>query len=372
MMTRRTGRGFFRIGVALGCVAIGLTALLAASPGSAQDAHDHSQHDHGAVPEMGPDGKRLDSYQVNHDMDAETLVALRARIALYRGMTDRELNMNMSAMGPNYEWYVSDRDLRGDIGVLILSHGVGENSDRMMVDALKPISAKMPTAVGFGMAMMKSSQLQSAVDDLTARGVKHIILVPNGTTTPYNTLTRQWKYIFDLGEEATYLEVPIIRSDAAFHMTDHFGDSPLITDILYDHAKEVSRNPANEMLMIIGHGPEDDEDNVPDLEILSAHVERIKAMNEFADVKMANLQDDAIAPIRKANVKRIRRWIRKANEQGQDVIVVAIAAASHGVQTHIRADLRGLDYTFADKGMSEHPKYMQWMESVIDRTIASL
>lgn len=361
MTLQKTGRRIVQAGIFL--------AALAISPvGFAQ----HEHHDHAAIPEMGPDGKRLDSYQVNHDMDAETLAALRKKIALYRGLTDRQLNMNMSTMGPNYEWYASDRALTGEIGVLVLSHGVGENSDRMMVAALDPISSEKPTAVGFGMAMMKSSQLQSAVDDLTKRGVKKIVLVQNGTTTPYNTLSRQWKYIFDLGEEATYLEVPKVESDATFHMTDTFGDSQLITDILYDHVKEVSKNPANEFVMIIGHGPEDNEDNVPDLEILSAHVERIKAKNEFADVKIWNLQDDAIPVIRKSNVKKIRRWIKKANEAGQDVIVVAIAAASHGVQTHIREDLRGLDYTFAEKGMSEHPKYIEWMESVINEVVAAL
>lgn len=351
-----------------------LAIMLAVSQVSMAQEHDHEHqhHDHDAVPEMGPDGKRLDSYQVKHDMDQETMAALREKIALYRGMTDREINFNMSAMGPNYEWYASDLELRGDIGVLVLSHGVGENSDRMMVEALRPISSKKPTAVAFGMAMMKSSQIQSAVDDLTERGAKSIVVVPNGTTTPYNTLTRQWQYIFDMGEEATYLEVPKVKSEASFHMTEHFADSPLITDILYDYVKEVSKNPTNEFVMIIGHGPEDGEDNEPDLEILNAHVERIKARNEFADVKLWNLQDDAIPPVRKSNVKKIRRWMKKASEQGQDVIVVAIAAASHGVQEHIREDLRGLDYTFADKGMSEHPKYLEWMESAIDKTTASL
>ena len=344
--------------------------LLAVSPIIMAQEHDH--HDHNAVPEMSPDGKRLDSYQVKHDMDQETMDALRERIALYRGMTDREINFNMSAMGPNYEWYASNLEMRGDIGVLVLSHGVGQNSDRMMVEALEPISSQKPTAVAFGMAMMKSSQIQSAVDDLNERGAETIVVVPNGTTTPYNTLTRQWKYIFDMGEEATYLEVPKVSSEATFHMTDSFGDSQLITDILYDYVKEVSKNPANEFVMIIGHGPEDGEDNVPDLEILNAHVDRIKAKNEFADVKIWNLQDDAIPPVRKSNVKKIRRWMKKANGQGQDVIVIAIAAASHGVQEHIREDLRGLDYTFADKGMSEHPKYLEWMESAIDETIASL
>ena len=358
-------------GFGSGFAIVGVSAiLLACSPASMAQEHEHN---HSAVPEMDSDGKRLDSYQVKHDMDAETIANLRDRILVYRGMTDRELNMNMSAMGPNYEWYASDLEMQGDIGVLILSHGVGENSDRLMVKALEPISSQYPTAVGFGMAMMQSSQLQSAVDDLTERGVKQIVLVPNGTTTPYNSLTRQWKYIFDLDdEEATYLDVPQVRSNATFHMAGHFGDNPLITEILYDHIKAVSKNPANEMIMLIGHGPEDSDDNELDLEILQVHAERIEAMNEFAAVRIANLQDDALAPIRKSNVKRIRRWIKKANDDGQDVIVVAIAAASHGVQTHIRADLRGLDYTFADKGMSEHPKYVEWMGSVIDETISEL
>jgi sirohydrochlorin cobaltochelatase len=348
-------------------IAIMFIAFTALSAG----AQDHSHHDHNAVPEMDADGKRLESYQVRHDMSEETMAALRAKIALYRGMTDRELNMNMSAMGPNYEWYASDTSMHGDIGVLILSHGVGENSDRMLIEALQPVTGAYPTAVGFGMAMMKSSHLQSAVDDLVERGARTIVLVPNGTTTSYNTLTRQWQYIFDMGEDATYLDVPVVKADVKFVMTASFADHRLITEILYDHIKEVSKNPSNEVVIIVGHGPEDIEDNEPDLEILSAHVDRIAAKNEFADVRIINLQDDAIPPIRKSNVKRLRRWIQKADDQGKDVIVVAIAAASHGVQSHIREDLRGLNYTFADKGMSEHPNYIEWISVAIDESLKS-
>jgi hypothetical protein len=349
--------------------AFSAVALLGLAGLSSAQQH---QHDHGAVPDMDAEGKRLESYQVKHDMDTQTMAALREKIALYRGMTDREIHMNMSALGPNYEWYVSDTALRGEVGVLILSHGVGENSDRILRDALLPVAGKQPTALGFGMAMMTSAHLQSAVDDLTERGAKTIVLVQNGATTNYNSLTRQWKYIFGLGEEATYLDVPVVNSKARFVMAEPFGDHPLITDVLYDHVKEVSRNPANELVIIVGHGPEDIEDNVPDLEALQAHVDRIKARNEFADVRIINLQDDAIPPIRKSNVKKLRRWVQKAGDQGQDVIVVAIAAASHGVQNHIKQDLRGLDYTFADKGMSEHPKYVAWLASAIDETLATM
>jgi sirohydrochlorin ferrochelatase len=361
-MIRERNERHNRLPAALAIFALGLGAIA-----TAQEHH----HQHGGpVPEMGEDGKRLDSYQVKHDMDQETLAALRAKIALYRGMTDMELNMNMSAMGPNYEWYASERDLKGGTGVLILSHGVGENSDRMLKESLESIWTERPTAIAFGMAMMSSTHLQSSVDDLVARGAERIVLVPNGTTTEYNTLTRQWKYIFNMGEEATYLEVPTVQSDVEFIMTDHFADHPLITDVLYDHAKEVSKNPANEVVILVGHGPEDIEDNGPDLEILSLHVDRMLAKNEFADVKIINLQDDAIPVIRESNVRKLRRWVKQADDRGQDVIVVAVAAASHGVQAHIRQDLRGLSYTFADKGMSEHPKYIQWIAAAIDEALA--
>ncbi|MDJ0926757.1 MAG: hypothetical protein QNJ73_03815 [Gammaproteobacteria bacterium] len=347
-------------------------SLLVSTTTLAQDHSAHQHHDHGGVVEMDADGKRLKSYDVKHDMDAETMAALREKIALYRGMTDMELNMNMSAMGPNYEWYASDLEKQGEIGVLILSHGVGENSDRMLKEALQPVTDRWPTAIGFGMAMMQSTHLQTSVDDLMERGAKTIVLVPNGTTTEYNTLTRQWKYVFDIdNEEATYLEVPKVSADVRFIMTAHFADNQLITDILYDHAKEVSKEPANEVVILVAHGPEDLEDNGPDLAILQAHVDRIAAKGEFADVKIINLQDDAIPVIRESNVRKLRRWVKQADKKGQTPIVVALAAASHGVQTHMRQDLRGLNYVFADKGMSEHPKYIEWIASVIEDALAT-
>jgi len=339
----------------------------------AQHEGHHGHHGHGGVPEMDAEGRRLESYNQRHEMSAEQLAGLRAKIALYRGMTDREVEMNMNAMGPDYAWYISDPAVRGEVGVLILAHGVGENSDRMLKTSLEPVGAKRPAAIGFGMAMMDSVHLQAAVDDLVERGARTIILVDEGTTTAYNSLSRQWRYIFGMRDESTYLEVPRVSAEGVtFVKTGHFNDHPLITGILYDHAKEVSADPANELVILVGHGPEDIEDNVPDLEILSAHVERIKARGEFADVRMINLQDDALRPIRQSNVRQLRRWVQQGGRQGQRVIVVAVAAASHGVQNPIRDDLRGLEYTFADRGLSEHPKFVEWLQSIIDEAAAGI
>lgn len=353
----------------------GVSALVMAgalSFGVVQAQDNHQHHGHGAeIPAMDEQGRRLDPDAPRHEMTDEQLAGLREKVALYRALTDREARMNMAMMGPNYEWYVSDQGLRDDIGVLVLSHGVGENSDKLFVDALKPMAEERPTAVAFGMAMMMSSQIQSAVDDLTDRGASTIILVPTALTEN-NSLTRHWKYIFSMYDEASYLEVPQVQSDAKFVMANHIDDHPLVTDIMLDYTLEKSVNQENEVVIIVGHGPEDIEDNVVDLEILQAHVDRFKERTDFADVKIINLQDDALPPIRKSNVKKLRRWINAAKRRDQDVIVTVAASASFGVQQHVEEDLRGLEYAFADKGFNEHPKYIEWIEATVNETLASM
>lgn len=349
-------------------VALVAGTLFVAAPLVAQDGHQHHGHG-GDIPAMDKDGRRLDPDAPRHEVSDEQLAGLRKKVALYRALTDREARMNMAMMGPNYEWYISDLDLQGDVGVLVLSHGVGENSDRLLVESLRPMAEKRPTAVAFGMAMMMSTQIQSAVDDLTDRGARRIVLVPT-VLTEHNSLTRHWKYIFDMHDEASYLDVPRVESDASFVMSDHFDDHPLITDILLDFTLEKSKNQENEVVIIVAHGPEDIEDNVLDLEILQAHVGRIKERTNFADVKIVNLQDDAFPPIRKSNVKKLQRWINSARRRGQDVIVTVAASASFGVQQHIEEDLRGMDYTFADKGFNEHPNYIKWINAAVEETLA--
>ena len=171
-------------------------------------------------------------------------------------------------------------------------------------------------------------------------------------------------------DESSYLDVPRIESDAKFLMTAHKGAHPLLTEALLDFTNMKSKNPANEVVIIVAHGPEDEEDNIPDLEVLQLHVDRIKAQTDFSDVKVINLQDDAYPPVRKANVKKLRRWITSAQRQGKDVIVTVCTTASFGVQNHIREDLRGLEYAFADQGFSEHANYQKWIALAVEERLA--
>lgn len=348
-----------------------LIGILVAGSGAfgQEEVHDHAP----AIPEMDGDGKRLDSYQVRHRLDEQTLAQLQEKVSLYKVLSKPQIELSMSSMGPNYAWYVSDLAMMGDIGILILAHGSGENSDRILTESVELLGTKWPTAIAFGMAMMTSTHIDAAIQDLKARGVKRIVIVPVTSATVYNSLTRQWQYIFGMYDESSYLSVPQLSDpDIEFIMTEHYGEHPLITEILYDHVKEVSTDPANEMVIIVGHGPEELEDNVSDMKILQAHVDRIAAKNEFVDVRAINLMDDAIPAIRETNVRQLRRWVQTATRQGQKTIIVSIVTSAHAVQAHIRNDLRNLDYVFADKGMSQHINYTKWIELAVEDAIAKM
>ena len=249
----------------------------------------------------------------------------------------------------------------------MLSHGVGENSDRLVRDAYLPMAKKTPVAIGFGMAMMSSSHLQSAVDDLRAAGVRRIILWTQGTTTKYNSLTRHWQYIFGMYPESSYMDVPKIKAPGVeFVWAGHFNDHPLITEMLYEGALSVSTEPRQRGRDHRGpragrggrqrsrpedhpgpRGPDKGEEEV-----------RRRPVSPTSRTTRS-------FPVRESNVRKLRAMIQQATKAGRKVIVVPIAAASYGVQRNIKTDLRGLQYTFAEKGLIENPKFMQWVDSVI-------
>ena len=363
-----------RYTTAFAVFAAGLTMGFA--PSQAQE--DHSMHHTGGyqghdMPMPPPDelGRRRMGMDMRDMLSEEVIAGLKDKIALYRLLSDNELRINVAQMGENYSWYVSESDLKGDVGVLILSHGVSDAGDRIMTESVEALAQEYPTAIGYGMAMMTSSHLQAAIDDLEAAGAKTIVLVQT-TSTTHNSMTRQWEYIMGTRDESSYLTVKPIETTAKLVFAPHMDDSPVVAEILVDHAKEVSVDPSNEALFIVAHGPEDDFDNELDLPVLESLADQVKSAAGFSEVFAINLQDDAIPPVREGNVRKLKRRMQQAQRKGKRLIVISPAVSADGLQHHIKQDLIELDYTFNEKGLSQHPKFTTWVVDTVRRQVAGL
>ena len=254
-----------------------------------------------------------------HMMTPEQMTELRQKIPLYKDYSDEEIMEGMMHMPPDFWDLISSKDMQGNVGVLALGHGYKLGGNEQFENYAGPISKVYPTAVAPGMAMMSSSHIQQAVDELTSKhGVKTIVVLPMepGDDT---SLIGQWRYIFGLRDDAPYLSVPQVKTDAKIIFTKSPAADPRIATIMRDYALEVSTHPEKDRLILVSHGPETPEANPAELALLEKHADTIRKSSKFTDIEVISIQDDAVPPIRAAHVEELRNVIKEATDQGRDV-----------------------------------------------------
>jgi hypothetical protein len=314
----------------------------------------HAHHGAAHLEHVEPDELGRQLYGTKHTMDAAMLAEMRD-IAVFAGYTDEQITHVMALMGSDYTWPVSAAEQQGKTGVLILVHGFGNHGDTVLREALQPTGKTYPTTLALGMSMMTSDHIQLGINDLEAAGAQEIIVIPV-VSTRYNDLMRQWDYIFARRDDAAYATVPRVSSSADIR----------IAAALDDHAREISRRPDNEEVIIVAHGPVDAEENRLQLKMLENIADYLRENSGFAAVSVATLQDDAPPDVRMARTRELRDRVQQANAQGHDVIVVTTLLGTRIVQSSLARNLRGLDYRFNGKGLIEHPQFIEWINWSIE------
>lgn len=336
----------FRYGI-LGMI-LALALAFAVSQASAQE--DHSQHQ-----------------QHQHQMTPEQFAELREKIELYRDFTDEQIVENMSRMR-NLGGMISDAGVVGDVGILALAHGYTDKGNQQWMAKFATVSREYPTGYALGMAMMSADHIQQTIDGLEAAGAKKI-LVLRTETGDTNSLNYQWQYIFGRRDDASYLSVPRVTSDAEIIWGPSPTAHPIMGEIMLEHALQRSTDPSNEMVIIMGHGPMTPKENEMDLAIMAQHAKAIQTGGGFKDVKRWNVQDDLPPDQRAANVVKVRGWIKEAQDQGMDVIVVTNVLTQSGVMGRLKKDVAGTGAKFNDTGLMQNPRFSDWINAAVEENL---
>ena len=300
------------------------------------------------------------------EVSDEQLKVLRKGNPAFSQMGDEELIRLLSIL-KNEEGMVSDETVRNEIGVLVLAHGFHGDGYAEFRAAFKPVADVHPTGYGFGLFILESDPLQKVIDQLTSQGARKIILFP-ATTAMNSGMVRQWEYALNFREEFAYTAVDRIKTDAELVWAPGPMPHPLTGEILRDHAKALSKDPANELVIITGHGPQRKADNDRELEILQQHADFMKTSVGFHDVRPRNVQDDAPPQVRADNVKVIRGWVEEAKADGKDVIVVTTVLTAAGVMQKLENDTKDLGVRFNDAGMMTNERFSDWLNFAIEDT----
>ena len=302
------------------------------------------------------------------------------------------------------------------IGVLVLAHGGSDTWNKMVVDATRGVGQKYAVEVAFGMALPRT--IQEGIDKLEAKGVNKIVVVPLFVSS-HSFIIRQTEFL--LGKRAVLADPPLVMDHSAgghgsghgssahastsshsssssdgghgshhatqshdshhssaepelkplsfksqITMTSALDDHAIVADILFDRIKELSVKPANETVIIVGHGPNPEEDNknwVQNMESLAAQVQekQKKAGASSRIILSVTVRDDADKEIYEQAKEHLRGLVRQAGKQG-DVIVVPLLLSKGGVEQGIVKRLDGLTYKWSGNTLLPDSKIEKFIE----------
>lgn len=257
-------------------------------------------------------------------------------------------------------------------GVLVLAHGMhgghgseGSPWETSVLKAVEPLKSKYPMEVAFGMA--DPLTIKEAVHKLEEKGVSKIIVVPLFISS-HSPIIGNSRYILGLQDElpktTSIKSLPKVESKARFNMTGAMDDSLLVAEILLERAAELSNNPAKETVILIGHGPNDEEENRLWLEDMGRLAYYVREKGVFRKVWVATIRMDAPKEVKQEAIYKLRLLVETSGKEGRVIIVPHFLAP--GVEREIVKALEGLSYDFNEKTLLPHNNITRWVERKVE------
>ena len=280
-----------------------------------------------------------------------------------------------------------------ETGILLLAHGGKPAWNARVNELAAQIDKRKPTEVAFGMATR--ANIQAAVDRLVARGVTDIAAVPLFVSS-WSSVITSTEYLLGQRSEAppqlaSYAKMSHgqgrattsaheghgahavadgttpVKSSVPVRMTPALNDHPIVAEILASRARSIGRTPAAEALVIVAHGPNEEEDNrkwLADMESLSR---RVAAVETFASIDYLTVRDDAPKPIKDRATAELRGLVEKHTAAGRRVLIVPLLISFGGIEKGIRERLDGLRYEMASAGLMPDDRLATWVLAMAER-----
>jgi hypothetical protein len=150
-----------------------------------------------------------------------------------------------------------------------------------------------------------------------------------------------------------------VDTRAAFVLSEQgLVEAPEMGQVLATRAQKLSKNPAQEDVLILAHGPGDDAENERWLKQLDARAEVVRKAQSFHAVKVETLREDW--PDKRVEAeKRIRAFVERSAREGRRAVVIPFRVQGFGPYAKV---LEGLDYVSDGQGLIPHPSVTEWIK----------
>ena len=253
------------------------------------------------------------------------------------------------------------------MGVIVISHGapIPEWNQNVM-NLIASVKSPYPIEPAF-LDYDKDRTLEKAVRRLEAKGVNDILIV-HLSPSSYSNHHEEIRYLVglrkDLGLYTEMTETPI-RSTSRFAVSPGMDEHPLIVEALTEYVRELSREPTRESLILVGHGPVEEVEDIMWVRQLKRISKEITKTLNFQEVVCMNLRNDAADLVREQAHTDLRETGQRLSKQGSVIVVIA-SLGTFMLQQEAKNSLKGVpSVTISAKGLMSHPNTVKWIEATI-------
>lgn len=272
--------------------------------------------------------------------------------------------------------HLEDKEHR-KFGVLVMAHGGTDDWNRGVEESLKNVQSEYPLEIAFGMA--DAGSIEIGVRNLEAQGVEHVGVVRlfiSGES--WLQRTAQILGVEEgapskpamsanhsaMGHTTMAMGFWKIDTDLRFHLSQEgLSEAEEMDEVLLSRVRKLSSKPDSEVVVIIAHGPDDDEENARWVSEIGERTKLVKQELNVQDIRVFTLREDWEEK-REGAEEQIRGYLKAASANSLTPIVVPYRVHGFGPYANV---LAGLDYNADKKGLIPHPNVAVWVHNQAER-----
>lgn len=256
----------------------------------------------------------------------------------------------------------SPADASEKFGAVLIAHGASNLEWNKKIESLhKTIAKTAPCELEVALiGYTHDNTLDTAINKLlrSKSGITELLLIhiaPSSYT--YNEQVKAFTK-----ETIVRLQKPALAENIKIVAMD---DHPLATAILSQHARDLSRDPAEESLMLVGGGPAEELANISSLMDLERMGEKIRNELGFKEVVCINLRNHSPDIIFIWAINDLRRAAKRLKTQGRVIVVPYVLQKDFYAE--LESCLKGIipPEDISKQEILSHPNVEKWVSEVI-------
>ena len=249
---------------------------------------------------------------------------------------------------------------------LVIAHGSRDPEWVGLVDeAVEPVRGALPIPVETAfLELVPGRLIQDGIDRLERQGADTLIVVPLFVSSGSVHLAEITEALGAVPAIRSASQLPPLRTEAAVHLCGPVDADPDVIDILLENASSLSRHPAGEVVIVIGHGSPHPGFDAAWRRTLQAAAERLRERGGFAAAGFATLQPDTLAGT-------VADW-RLRRPELTPIAVPMFIAEGWFTSKAIPSRLEGLEVRYESRGLLPHRLISRWLRLRIEEKVKEL